>query len=201
MTTSFGLTFDYLCPFARIVHEHVVLGLRSGADWDVTFLPYSLAQGHVEEGGTPVWELDDPLSASGVLALVSGLAVRDHLPERFLDVHASLFSARHEDGADLRDATVVDGALERAGVDPAAVSAIVASGEPLARLAVEHVRVVDEHSVWGVPTFLRTRAVFVRLLERPGDDAGLAIARIERILDLVDGMPELHEFKQADLPF
>lgn len=201
MTRRFGLTFDYLCPFARIVHEHVVLGLRSGADWDVTFAPYSLAQGHVEEGGTPVWELDDPLGASGVRALLSGLAVRDHLPERFLDVHAALFSARHDDGADLRDAEVVDRTLARVGVDPVEVASLVAAGGPLERLAAEHTRVVEERSVWGVPTFLSSRAVFVRLLERPGDDGAAAIARIERILDLVDGMPELHEFKQADLPF
>lgn len=201
MTRRFGLTFDYLCPFARIVHEHVVLALESGADWDVTFVPYSLAQGHVEEGGTAVWDLDDPLAASGVRALLSGLAVRDHDPERFLAVHASLFSARHDDGADLRDPAVVDRALERAGVDPGEVATLVASGGPLARLAEEHTRAVEDRSVWGVPTFLASRAVFVRFLERPEGDAGLAVSRIERVLDLIDGMPELHEFKQADLPF
>ena len=33
------------------------------ADWDVTFLPFSLSQVHVPEGGTPVW--DDPDKATG----------------------------------------------------------------------------------------------------------------------------------------
>lgn len=201
MTRRFGLTFDYLCPFARIVHEHVVLALRSGADWDVSFVPYSLAQGHVEEGGTAVWDRTDPLSASGVRALASGLAVRDHDPERFLDVHAGLFAARHDEGADLRDPAVIDRVLVAAGVDAEAIAAHVASGGPLARLAEEHTRAVEERSVWGVPTFLASRAVFVRLLERPEGDAALAVSRIERVLDLIDGMPELHEFKQADLPF
>ena len=41
MARSFGLTYDYRCPFARLVHDHVVEGLRDGADWDVTFLPFS----------------------------------------------------------------------------------------------------------------------------------------------------------------
>ena len=201
MTRHFALTFDYLCPFARIVHEHIVLGLRNGADWDVEFLPFSLTQGHVEEGGTAVWEREDPSRASGVRALLAGLAVRDHFPDHFVDVHAALFSARHDDGDDLRDASVVDRALERSGVDPVAVAGIIEGGGPLERLREEHTRVVEEHSVWGVPTFILSRAVFVRLLQRPDGDAEGAIARIEHLLDLVEAMPELHEFKQADLPF
>ena len=47
----FAVTWDYRCPFARNAHEHVVLGLAAGAPWDVTFLPFSLDQVHVEEGG------------------------------------------------------------------------------------------------------------------------------------------------------
>ena len=58
---SFAVTWDYRCPFARNAHEHIVAGLADGADWDVTFLPFSLSQGHVPEGGTPVW--DDPSKA------------------------------------------------------------------------------------------------------------------------------------------
>ena len=43
----FGITYDYLCPFARNANEHVVAALRGGADWDVTFEPYSLTQNKV----------------------------------------------------------------------------------------------------------------------------------------------------------
>jgi hypothetical protein len=55
VTRRFAITFDYLCPFARNANEHVIAGLRAGADWDVHFLPYSLAQGHVEEDQQDVW--------------------------------------------------------------------------------------------------------------------------------------------------
>src|SRR5262249_33211398 len=41
MTRSFGLTFDYRCPFARNGHEAAVNALREGADLDVTFVPFS----------------------------------------------------------------------------------------------------------------------------------------------------------------
>src|SRR3954471_11428565 len=92
---SFAVTWDYRCPFARNAHEHLVAGLQAGADWDVTFLPFSLNQAHIEEGGTDVW--DDPARADGLLATEVGIVARDTLPsEQFLKVHQALFTARHD---------------------------------------------------------------------------------------------------------
>jgi hypothetical protein len=95
---SFAITFDYLCPFARNANEHVVAALEAGADWEVTFTPYSLAQGHVPEGEPDVWDREDPFAESGILALSLGLVVRDEHPERFPAVHRALFAARHDAG-------------------------------------------------------------------------------------------------------
>ena len=50
MTRAFAVTFDYRCPFARNAHEHLLAGLAGGADWDVTFVPFSLGQVHVGRG-------------------------------------------------------------------------------------------------------------------------------------------------------
>jgi hypothetical protein len=198
---SFGITFDYLCPFARNGNEHVIVALRAGADWDVRFVPYSLAQGHVEEGDTPVWDRDDPSKASGILALQVGLTVRDHVPDRFLDVHESLFAARHDDGEDIKDPAVLRAALARVDVDADEVFDIIADGTPLKILREEHEAGVRDYSVWGVPTFLAGgRGVFVRLMDRPNGDAGVATQRITTVLDLVEGEPMIHEFKQTDLP-
>jgi len=47
MATSFGLTFDYRCPFARNGHEAAVHALRDGEDLDIRFLAFSLDQAHV----------------------------------------------------------------------------------------------------------------------------------------------------------
>jgi hypothetical protein len=44
------------------------------------------------------------------------------------------------------------------------------------------------------------RAVFVRLLDRPGDDAELATRSISRVLDLIDTWPQLNEFKYTSRP-
>ncbi|MTV27487.1 DsbA family protein [Nitriliruptoraceae bacterium ZYF776] len=201
MTRRFGLTFDYLCPFARNANEHVLAGLAGGADWEVEFLPYSLAQGHVPEGEPDVWDREDPDRESGILALRVGLAIRDGWPERFPEAHRRLFAARHDVGEDLKDPAVLRRVVADSGLDADAVLAAATEDKQLDLLRDEHDRGVRDHEVWGVPTFIAgDRAVFVRLMDRPDGDTDHATRSIERVLDLVEGFPTLHEFKQTDLP-
>jgi hypothetical protein len=195
---TFAITFDYRCPYARIAHDHVVTGLRAGAPWDVTFLPFSLGQAHVEEGQPSVWER--PEQDSGIQALQASIAVRDGQPERFLDVHHALFEHRHATAGNLREREALSQVLTDAGADAAAVWAEVDTGRPLATIEKEHTGWVDSHRVWGVPTFVvGDAAVFVRLLDRADGDGDLAISTIERILDQVD-WPILNEFKHTSVP-
>jgi DSBA-like thioredoxin domain len=199
MSRSFAVTWDYRCPFARNAHEHLIAGLQGGADWDVRFLVFSLGQAHVEEGGVPVWE--EPDKHPGLLANLAGVVVREREPERFLAVHAALFAARHDEGLDLRDRDIVAKTLDAAGADGASVLSEVDAGWPLAVLEAEHTDAVQKLRVFGVPTFISSNdAVFVRLMNRPGNDAALAISTIERVLDLLEGWPELNEFKHTSIP-
>jgi hypothetical protein len=199
MPTSFDVTWDYLCPFARNAHEHLVSALQAGTDWDVRFRYFSLAQAHVEEGGTPVW--GDPAAHNGVLAGLSGIVVRDRHPERFLDAHLALFTARHDQSRDLRDRQVVADVLDGVGLDGTAVVEEALSGSVVERARSEHEQAVQSWEVFGVPTFIRdNRAVFVRLMRRPEGDAKLAESTVERVLDLVDGFPDLNEYKFTQIP-
>jgi hypothetical protein len=194
----FSVTWDYRCPFARNAHEHLVAGLADGADWDVTFLPFTLSQGHVPEGGTPVWE--DPAKFKDLLALAAGVVVRDQYPEQFGAVHNALFAARHDEGLDIRQAKVVAGILDAAGVPGDKVLAEVDAGGPIDEIRRAHLQAVNEWSVFGVPTFvLDGRAVFVRLMSRPQGDAALARRTIEGIVRLMDEQPDLNEFKYTTL--
>jgi len=198
MPLSFGVTFDYRCPFARNAHEHLVEGLRSGADWDVQFLPFSLSQNKVQEGETSVW--DEPEKDSGLLALQLGIAIRDNQPERFLDAHLALFGIRHDEGKSQRDEDVLRQTLAGAGVDVEAAFAEVASGLPLKTVRAEHERGVADHEVWGVPTFIADgHAAFVRVMDRPRDGLHQPDKVIERIVGLLTGWPELNEFKHTSL--
>ena len=197
MTLEFGLTWDYRCPFARIVHRHVVDGLLDGADWNVRFVPFSLGQVHVEEGEPPIWE--HPEDDSGLLALQAAVVVRDAHPDLFPTLHRALFEARHEQGAQLRDPEVLGALLTAGGVDADAVLAEVATGRPLQVVREEHTAAARDLDVWGVPTFLVSgRAAFVRLMELPVD-AGDARANVERIVAMLADWPSLNEFKHTSL--
>jgi hypothetical protein len=195
---TFSITWDYRCPFARNAHDHVVTALAAGADWDVTFLAFSLGQAHVEEGETDVW--DEPDKDSGIFALQCGVAVRDHLPDQFLAVHNALFEHRHSRGGHLRSEDDLRPVLESAGVDADKVFAIVATGEPLQTIRAEHSGYAASHDVWGVPTFVvGDQAAFVRLMEGAGGDSAVAHTTVERIVDLLS-WPQLNEFKHTSLP-
>ncbi|HSK91529.1 MAG TPA: DsbA family protein [Euzebyales bacterium] len=196
---AFSITWDYRCPFARNAHEHVLAGLAAGARWDVRFVPFSLGQVHVAEGEAPVWER--PNDDSGLLALQVGTATRDVDPQRFPAVHRDLFAVRHDHGHRLRDRDRLREVLDRHGVDADAVLARVDGGAALKVVQLEHEHAASDHDAWGVPTFASgDRAVFVRLMDRPGGDGAKAVRTVERILDLLDGFSELNEFKHTSIP-
>jgi len=193
-TRAFAVTFDYRCPFARNAHEAVVAASRDGAGWDVRFLPFSLDQVHVEEGGTPVWERAPEDRGSGVLALEWGLAVRDAFPDAFLDAHIELFAARHDRALKLNDVEALRDAVSRAGLDPDAVAKEVGTGRPLETLAREHTEAVERWAVFGVPTFIAgDDAVFVRFMERGN------VQDLDRALDML-AWSDLNEFKRTRVP-
>jgi hypothetical protein len=195
---SFAVTWDYRCPFARNVHEHVVTGLRGGAPWDVTFVPFSLGQVHVAEGEPDIWGRWQ--EDTGLLALQAGVVVRDKAPERFLDVHEALFSLRHDHGGQLRDEAAVRAVLTEQGVDADMVLAEIEGGQVIEIVRDEHERAASRHQVWGVPTFIvGDQAAFIRLMHRPRGDEAEAIRSIDRVLDLLS-WSDLNELKHTSIP-
>ena len=193
---SFAVTWDYRCPFARNAHEHLIAALQAGADWDVTFVPFSLNQVHVEEGDPDVWE--DPSKASALLAMQVGIVLRDTKPRAdFLKVHMAMF----EEGRDIREEGVLRAILEEQGVDADPIFQAIAEGWPLETFRKEHERSVADHRVFGVPTFIvNDQAVFARLMNRPNGDGQIAKDTIERTVNLVTGWTDLNEFKHTSIP-
>ena len=197
MTTSFAVSWDYLCPFARNAHEHLLAGLEAGADWDLTFTPFSLGQAKVAEGDPSIF--DAPDGRRWLHALAAGVTVRDHFPEQFHAFHAAMFAARHDQGRDLREEAVVREVVAEQGLDPEAVAARF--DESAEKIRSEHEVVVRDHAMFGVPTFVKgDRAVFVRLMDRPGGDAKKGLETIEGVLRIFEEMPTLNEYKFTKIP-
>jgi hypothetical protein len=197
---SFSITYDYLCPFARNANEHVIAALKAGAPWDVHFVPFSLHQAHIEGGDPDIW--DNPSRSNDILAMETGLLIRERYPDHFLDAHISLFAARHDNGGDITDEKVIRDALAGLDVDTDELIQAVRDGAGHEILKREHGDAVDNYAVFGVPTFIvGDVAAFTRVMTRPGQDTQVSIDTVERVLNLLTNHPELNEIKQTKVPF
>lgn len=197
---KFGVNWDYRCPFARNLHEHLVTALKSGADktWDVDFIPFSLSQVHIEEDEPPVWE--DASKKKELLAVAAGLATHHLFGSQFYDVHLDMFSARHDQARDITDWNVIADILEVNGVDSAKVRDEIDNGTILNEFQERHEQTVRDFQVFGVPTvFLDGTATFARIMTRPKGDGQLAERTIQYLLNTVTLHPEFNEIKHTKI--
>jgi hypothetical protein len=193
--TTFGLSYDYRCPFAKNIHLHVLAALSVGADFEVEFIPWTMSQGHRAPGAPDVWS--NPAQDPALLALAVSVSVRDEQPEHFLAAHEALFRARHERAIRLATMEEIRGVLTPLGVDMDKVGADVNSRRPH-RVIGENFHAMQAYEAFGVPTFVvDSDATFVRYMNPPTGD-GLASAKIiESLVTLMADRPELNEFKHT----
>ena len=194
----FDLSYDYRCPFAKNIHLHVVTALRAGADFDVTFVPWTMSQGYKVEGAPDVW--DDPTREPELLSLAVSTSIRDHQPELFLDAHEALFRARHERALRLVTKEEITEALASTAVDLTAVFDDVTSRRPH-KVIGESFREFERYEAFGVPTFVVDGdATFVRYMTAPSDDPSASVALIDSLVTLMSTKSDLNEFKHTKVP-
>jgi predicted DsbA family dithiol-disulfide isomerase len=192
---TFDLSYDYRCPFAKNIHLHVVSALRAGADFNVTFVPWTMSQGYRADGAPDTW--DDPSRDAEHLALAVSTSIRDLAPEHFLDAHEALFRARHERAIRLVNEGEIAQALEGLGLDLGTVFEDVASRRPH-KVMGESFREFERYEAFGVPTFVvGGDATFVRYMNPPTNDASASIALIESLVTLMSDQSALNEFKHT----
>lgn len=195
---SFDLSFDYRCPFAKNMHLHVITALRAGADFDVTFMPWSLSQGSRADGAPDVW--NDPAYDGDLLSLAVGISIRDQQSDVFLDAHEAFFRARHGGRKRLVTLDEIGEVLVPLGVDMSMVAADVASRRPHDVIAASH-KEFDRFEAFGVPTFVvDDQATFVRYMNEPSEDALASVELITTLVNMMASRPALNEFKHTQLP-
>lgn len=195
--TSFDLSFDYRCPFAKNIHLHAITALRAGADLDVTFVPWPLSQGYRADDAPDVW--NDVTKDAELLSLCCATSIRDFQPELFLDAHEALFRARHERAIRLVTFEEIVDVLAPLGVDLDLVGNDVQSRRPH-QVIGEAYQEFARYEAFGVPTFVVDGdATFVRYMTPPTDDATASVTLIESLVTLM-GRSDLNEFKHTRLP-
>ncbi len=196
---AFQLSYDYRCPFAKNLHLHVISALRAKADFEVTFVPWTMSQGFQADGAPDVW--DDPNRDDDLLALAVSTSVRDLQPQYFLDIHEALFRARHERAIRLVSMEEIDGVIASSGVDLDEVHADVESRRPH-KVIGESFREFERYEAFGVPTFVvGNDATFVRYMNAPNDQPSASIALIESLVTLMSDQKAINEFKHTRVPF
>ena len=197
--TSFDLSYDYRCPFAKNIHLHVLKALDAGADLEVHFVPWTLSQASRADGAPDVW--NDPAFDDDHLSMAVSISVRDQQPEHFRRVHEALFRARHERAVRLVTFDEIDDVLSPLGVDMDLVRGDVASRRPHEVIGKSYEE-FSTYEAFGVPTFaMNGDATFVRYMTAPTDDGDASIEVIESLITLMALRPDLNEFKHTQLPF
>lgn len=196
--TSFDLSYDYRCPFAKNIHLHAIRAIRAGADLDVRFVPWTMSQGYKTPGAPDVW--DDPARDPELLALAVSTSIRDDQPSLFLAAHEALFRARHERAVRLVTLEEIDEVLSPLGVDMGLVAQDLTSRRPH-KVIGESFREFERYDAFGVPTFVvNGDATFVRYMTAPGDDPSESVKVIESLVALMALEPALNEFKHTRVP-
>jgi len=193
--STFELSYDYRCPFAKNIHLHVVKALQAGADFDVTFVPWTMSQGHKAPGAPDVWK--DESRDEEHLALCVSISIRDNQPELFLAAHDALYRARHERAIRLVSWQEIEEVLSPLGVDLDAVKADVASRRPHEVLGESFARMAKVEA-FGVPTFVVNEdATFVRYMDPPTEDAESSVKIISTLVSLMENNIAINEFKHT----
>ena len=195
---AFSINYDYRCPFARNLNEHVVEALKSDPDLTVTFVPFNLSQVHVDEGNPPIWE--DPDKSLDLLANEVGYIVSELFPEKFPEVHLSIFGIRHELRKSLKDRTELAKVLVAHGVDESEVFQAVDQHTYSDKVRALHEDQAQRLEVFGVPTiFDDEKAAFVRVMNRPSESSESSKELVLRILNQIFCYPEINELKHTRL--
>ena len=196
-TPPFALSFDYRCPFAGILHRHLISAIRSGADYDVDFVPWTLTQSHRKERDLDVW--DDPARDDHLIALAAGVSIRDQQTDVFLNAHEALFVARHVNGIRLGTFDQIVEALSGLSVDLEMLEGDLLSRRPH-RVIGENYRSFEKFEAFGVPTLVvGDAAVFIRYMDPPTEDATKSTELIDALVSMVTTRGSLNEFKHTRL--
>ncbi len=192
---SFQLSYDYRCPFAKNIHLHVTSALRAGADFNVSFVPWTMSQGYKSDDAPDVW--DDVSRDDELLALAVSTSIRDLQPDHFIEAHEALFRARHERAIRLVTEQEIRDALSPSGADVDAVFADVATRRPH-QVIGDSFRSFERYEAFGVPTFVvNDDATFVRYMNPPTTNASDSTALITSLVELMSTQSALNEFKHT----
>ena len=163
---------------------------------DIDWQPFSLAQVNSDQDAElKTWELPGVLDGSDktFLAHQSGLAAKRQGPDAFKSFLVALLKARHEEKKDLTDPEVMREAAEKAGLDVGRFLEDQADPDLLREIGESHTKAVEEHGVFGVPTYVFPggNSAFLKMFIPPDDRAADIFNSVSKVMEEFEHVGEL----------
>ena len=163
---------------------------------DIDWQPFSLAQVNSDQNAElKTWEQPGVLDGSDktFLAHMSGLAAKRQGPDSFKSFMITLLKARHEEKKDLNDPEVMREAAVAAGLDVARFLEDQADPDLLQDIADSHTKAVEEHGVFGVPTYVFPggNAAFLKMFIPPDEQAPEIFESVTKVMGQFEHVGEL----------
>ena len=147
-----------------------------GENLQITWRHFSLEQINSENGpGWRIWCQPDIYASRSLLSLMAGEAARRQGDEAFARFHMSLLSARHggEGRIPLNETEPLVSVAQDAGMDVIMFREDLTDRKVLENIARDHTEGVENHGVFGTPTFVfeNGKAVYLKSFIPPSEDS------------------------------
>lgn len=159
---------------------------------------FSLTQVNSDRDGWTVWDAPEDEPVRGRLAFKAAEAARRQ--GRFESMHQALLDAHHRDQADLDQRETIEELARQEDLDLGRFRKDLAARGILRALKADHQHGVQEHGVFGTPTFVfpNGAAAYVRMRPAPAGRAALQL--FDQLTRAIAREPYLLEVKRPARP-
>ena len=169
----------------------------------ITWKHFSLEQNSSKEGDDwKVWEQPDDYQGRSILSMRAAEAARLQGKDAFERFRRALLTARHEGGerVPLNETEPLINVAKQAGLDAGRFREDLADRSLLKNIARDHTEAVEEHGVFGTPTFVfeSGAAAFLKTFIPPEEDS---VSFFEDFVAMFGGRSYVGEVKRPQPPW
>ena len=169
---------------------------------DITWKHFSLEQVNSSDQTSKVWEMPDITNAQALVAQVASEAAKRQGAELFERFHLALMVARHGGKGRIRlnDPAPILNLAREVGLDAGRLREDMADPTMVEAVGRDHTEAVEEHGVFGTPTFVFEdgAAIYLKTLVPPDEDS---VAFFEHFAAIAAGRRYVGEMKRPQPPW
>lgn len=194
--------YDYLCPYVfagSFWARDVEIAL--GDEIEFVWRSFPLEQVNSSEAEDwKVWEQPDSFVSRSLYAFRGAEAAKLQGRAHFLNFHFALLEARHVENKNIGRRETVIAVAESAGLDVDAFTKALDDRCLMERIGRDYETAVNEHGVFGTPTFVFPggEAAYIKMRPKAPEEDAVKVWR--DFVETVVNRPYVHEIKRPEKP-